>query len=242
MRSRFQDGALRNDALGDEAPQGDQQLSRHGDDGDPAHPPTRRPDARGKPSADRRRRLIAEPQPRQFDHRFAQPEISGLADALVTVKAAALPGAWGETGIGRNLAPVAEGSEQRFKPEYGRERRPNALELDQHRRRLRHGCRWICRRLCVNQGVALRLDGLEVGHDGLKAGNPRLRKTMIQVAWLWIRHQPGSAISQWFAERVGTARGRVRRIAIVAVARKLLVALWRHVTQGVIPEGAVLKA
>jgi transposase len=74
-----------------------------------------------------------------------------------------------------------------------------------------------------------------------KAGNPRLRKTMIQLAWLWIRHQPGSAISQWFAKRVGTARGRVRRIAIVAVARKLLVALWRYVTQGVVPEGAVLK-
>jgi transposase len=72
-----------------------------------------------------------------------------------------------------------------------------------------------------------------------KAGNPRLRKTMIQLAWLWIRHQPGSAISQWFAKRVGTARGRVRRIAIVAVARKLLVALWRYV--GVVPEGAVLK-
>ena len=65
---------------------------------------------------------------------------------------------------------------------------------------------------------------------------------MIQVAWLWIRHQPGSAISQLFAQRVGTARGRVRRIAIVAVARKLLVALWRYVTQGVVPEGAVLKA
>jgi transposase len=75
-----------------------------------------------------------------------------------------------------------------------------------------------------------------------KAGNPRLRKTMIQLAWLWIRHQPGSAISRWFAERVGTARGRVRRIAIVAVARKLLVALWRFATQGVVPEGAVMKA
>ena len=60
-----------------------------------------------------------------------------------------------------------------------------------------------------------------------KSGNPRLRKTMIQLAWMWIRHQPGSAISRWFARRVGTARGRVRRIAIVAVARKLLVALWR---------------
>ena len=84
--------------------------------------------------------------------------------------------------------------------------------------------------------------GIDRDQGIAKAGNPRLRKTMIQVAWLWIRHQPGSAISQWFARRVGTARGRVRRIAIVAVARKLLVALWRYVTQGVIPEGAVLKA
>jgi transposase len=84
--------------------------------------------------------------------------------------------------------------------------------------------------------------GIDRDQGIAKAGNPRLRKTMIQVAWLWIRHQPGSAISQWFAQRVGTARGRVRRIAIVAVARKLLVALWRYVTQGVVPEGAVLKA
>jgi len=84
--------------------------------------------------------------------------------------------------------------------------------------------------------------GIDVEQGISKAGNARLRKTMIQVAWLWIRHQPGSAISHWFARRVGTARGRVRRIAIVAVARKLLVALWRYVTQGVIPEGAVLKA
>jgi transposase len=75
-----------------------------------------------------------------------------------------------------------------------------------------------------------------------KAGNPRRRKTMIQVAWLWLRHQPDSTLSRWFTARVGTARGRVRRIAIVAVARKLLVALWRFVTQGIVPEGAVLKA
>jgi transposase len=84
--------------------------------------------------------------------------------------------------------------------------------------------------------------GIERDQGIAKAGNPRLRKTMIQLAWLWIRHQPGSAISQWFTKRVGTARGRVRRIAIVAVARKLLVALWRYVTEGVVPEGAVLKA
>lgn len=75
-----------------------------------------------------------------------------------------------------------------------------------------------------------------------KAGNPRLRRMMIQLSWLWVRHQPASAISRWFATRVGTARGRIRRIAIVAVARKLLVALWRFVSQGVVPEGAIFKA
>jgi transposase len=75
-----------------------------------------------------------------------------------------------------------------------------------------------------------------------KSGNRRLRKTMIELAWLWLRHQPDSALSRWFRARVGAAKGRVRRIAIVALARKLLVALWRFVTQGVVPEGAVFKA
>jgi transposase len=75
-----------------------------------------------------------------------------------------------------------------------------------------------------------------------KSGNRRLRHAMVELAWFWLRHQPGSALSQWFQQRVGQARGRVRRIAIVALARKLLVALWRYVTQGVIPHGAVFKA
>jgi transposase len=75
-----------------------------------------------------------------------------------------------------------------------------------------------------------------------KAGNPRLRSTMIELAWLWQRHQPDSALSQWFHARVGTERGRVRRVSIVALARKLLVAIWRYITQGEVPEGAVLKA
>jgi len=74
-----------------------------------------------------------------------------------------------------------------------------------------------------------------------KSGNRRLRKTMIELAWFWLRHQPDSALSRWFHARVGSAKGRVRRIAIVALARKLLVALWRYVTQGVVPEGAVFK-
>jgi transposase len=64
-----------------------------------------------------------------------------------------------------------------------------------------------------------------------KAGNPRLRHTMIELAWLWRRHQPASALSRWFHTRVGNERGRIRRISIVALARKLLIAVWRYVTQ-----------
>jgi transposase len=75
-----------------------------------------------------------------------------------------------------------------------------------------------------------------------KAGRPRLRKLMIEAAWVWLRHQPGSALSAWFRAKVGNAKGRVKRIAAAALARKLLVALWRFVTQGVLPEGARLKA
>ncbi len=75
-----------------------------------------------------------------------------------------------------------------------------------------------------------------------KAGNPRLRHIMIELAWLWVRHQPDTALTRWFRDRVGDQRGRVRRVAIVALARKLLIALWRYVTQGEVPEGAVLKA
>ena len=74
-----------------------------------------------------------------------------------------------------------------------------------------------------------------------KSGNPRLRSTMIELAWLWQRHQPTSALSRWFHTRVGNERGRIRRIAIVALARKLLIAIWRYVNQGEVPEGAVLK-
>jgi transposase len=75
-----------------------------------------------------------------------------------------------------------------------------------------------------------------------KAGNRRLRTTLIELAWLWVRHQPDTALTRWFHARAGSERGRVRRIAIVALARKLLIALWRYVTHGEVPEGAMLKA
>ncbi|HEV2041427.1 MAG TPA: transposase, partial [Casimicrobiaceae bacterium] len=75
-----------------------------------------------------------------------------------------------------------------------------------------------------------------------KAGNARLRTTLIQLAWLWLRHQPHSALTLWFEERVKRNGGRLKKTTIVALARKLLVALWKYVTAGVVIEGAVLKA
>ena len=74
-----------------------------------------------------------------------------------------------------------------------------------------------------------------------KAGNPRLRTTLIQLAWLWLRHQPQSALTLWFEERVKRNGGRLKKTTIVALARKLLVALWKYVTAGVVIEGAVMK-
>jgi transposase len=74
-----------------------------------------------------------------------------------------------------------------------------------------------------------------------KAGNPRLRTTLIQLAWLWLRHQPQSALALWFEERVRRNGGRLKKTTIVALARKLLVALWKYVTAGVVIEGAVIK-
>ena len=74
-----------------------------------------------------------------------------------------------------------------------------------------------------------------------KAGNKRARKAMIELSWLWQRYQPDSALSKWFRERVGEKKGRVKRIAIVAMARKLSVALWRYLETGLVPEGAEFK-
>jgi transposase len=74
-----------------------------------------------------------------------------------------------------------------------------------------------------------------------KAGNPKARTVMIELAWIWLRYQPNSPLSVWFRQRVGTAKGRIRRIAIVAVARKLLIALWRYLETGLVPTSAVVR-
>ncbi len=65
---------------------------------------------------------------------------------------------------------------------------------------------------------------------------------MVELAWLRVRYQPDSRLAGWFAARVQGAAGRLRRIAIVALARKLLVSLWRYLTRGLVPDGAALKA
>ncbi|MGG6898423.1 IS110 family transposase [Rhizobium sp. BR 315] len=75
-----------------------------------------------------------------------------------------------------------------------------------------------------------------------KAGNPRLRATMVELAWLWLRHQPKSALTLWFKERIARNAGRLKTPMIVALARKLLVALWKYVSAGIVIEGAIMKA
>ena len=85
-----------------------------------------------------------------------------------------------------------------------------------------------------NSGDSQREQGIS------RAGNPRLQAVSIQLAWNWVRWQPATALTRWYRERFGTGK-RARRIGIVAVARKLVIALWRYVTTGVVPEGAILK-
>jgi transposase len=86
-----------------------------------------------------------------------------------------------------------------------------------------------------DSGTSRRQQGIS------KAGNHRARTIAIELAWLWLRHQPGSELSRWFCERVGNAKGLVRKIAIVALARKLMVALWRYLETGLVPTGAVMR-
>lgn len=74
-----------------------------------------------------------------------------------------------------------------------------------------------------------------------RAGNTHVRRVMVQLAWGWLRFQPQSALSQWYQQRFGHGGPRMRRVGIVAVARKLLIALWRYVETDVVPQGAVLK-
>ena len=95
----------------------------------------------------------------------------------------------------------------------------------------------------VGLAPALYQSGETARDQGItRAGNKHVRRLMVQLAWSWLRFQPTSALAQWYARRFGGGGPRARRIGIVALARKLLLALWRYVETGVVPEGAVTKA
>jgi transposase len=91
-------------------------------------------------------------------------------------------------------------------------------------------------------GTPFNSGGMQREQGISKNGNPRVRRLLMQLAWRWLRFQPDSALSRWFVERTGGAKGRLRKIMIVALARKLLVALWRYVETGELPPGARLVA
>ena len=102
---------------------------------------------------------------------------------------------------------------------------------------------WIHRRL-QQEGIESHVvdpASIATSRRRRQAGNASLQTTMIQLAWLWLRHQPHSALTVWFQERAAPGRSN-RRVMIVALARKLLTALWKFATSGLVPEGVVLTA
>lgn len=84
--------------------------------------------------------------------------------------------------------------------------------------------------------------GQSVREQGIsRAGNARARNAALEFAWLWVRNQPKSALTRWYLDRVGDAKGGVRKLAITALARKLMIALWRYLETGLVPTGALLR-
>jgi transposase len=91
--------------------------------------------------------------------------------------------------------------------------------------------------------VAVPYQSGETGHDqGIsRAGLKQVRRVIVELAWSWVRWQPHSVLTRWYQQRFGGGGARLRRIGIVALARKLLIALWRYSEQGIVPEGALLR-
>jgi transposase len=87
-----------------------------------------------------------------------------------------------------------------------------------------------------NSGDSVREQGIS------RSGNWRIRKLLIEIAWAWLRLQPHSKLSQWYNERFAKGGARMRRVGIVALARRLVIDLWRYLESGTVPEGAQLKA
>lgn len=95
---------------------------------------------------------------------------------------------------------------------------------------------------CVGLAPTPYASGDSMREQGIsKAGSRRVRSLMVELSWLWLRYQPDSALSRWFNTRFAQGGKRMRRIGIVALARKLLIGLWRYLQEGIVPEGAVLQ-
>jgi transposase len=147
------------------------------------------------------------------DRRAAQPP----ADDLLAGKIAALTRL---KAVGPEIATVLV-SEVYWRPFTGRKKVAGYCGLG--------GSPWQSGDMKRDQGIA-------------KSGNRRARALLIELAWLWLRWQPQSALAQAWRDQVGGAGGRIRKIAIVALARKLAIALWRYLETGLVPAGALLKA
>jgi transposase len=95
---------------------------------------------------------------------------------------------------------------------------------------------------CLGLAPTPYASGTSESEQGIsKAGNKRARALLVELAWRWLKFQPDSALSRWFQQRFGIAGKRSRRIGIVALARRLAIALWRYVEHSEIPAGATLK-
>ena len=109
------------------------------------------------------------------------------------------------------------------------------------------GWRCFCNRRQVGAIAGLTPSPYDSGDSGWdqgisKSGNPRVRTLLTQLAWGWIRYQPDSAITQWYLKNFANGTKRIRRVGIIAVCRRLLIALWRYVEQDIVPQGALLRS
>jgi hypothetical protein len=100
---------------------------------------------------------------------------------------------------------------------------------------------WLIVAHLTLSGALLILNRARPSAGITRAGNKHVRRLMVQLAWSWRRYQPTSTLTRWYEAKFGRGSRRLRRIGIVAVARKLLIALWRYVEHGVIPDGAIVK-
>ena len=91
-------------------------------------------------------------------------------------------------------------------------------------------------------GTPFASGGIEREQGITKAGNRRLRTAVVELAWPWLRYQTGSGLATWLRQRLGEAGGGMRKVLVVALARKLLVALWGFATPDLVPEGTVARA